>query len=488
MGRMIYDFVQSLTMREKAYFKRFSRVYSDKDNSNYLRIFEALEKQTDFEPELLQKTFANDAFGQYLSSEQHYLLEQLLDSLINFHFESSHHRRILKLILYVDLLTERGFRKKAQKILRQAKTLAYQHEEFSLILKLIQTEEEILFSHGVLNFTQQLQLLRAEREEVTSKIQNFNDLRLYREQVRELQFTAGYIHQPEHYPNIYNNPLLENEEMALSIGARENWHYIQGLKHYLLRDFVRSQEANQQYLAFFELHEAFFKKSKKLPLLSNLMYQSALIKDKYWFEEAGRQLEQLKNEKDCDRHYIAYIQYARWFEWYYQCEDLLNTRRLMKEVDGFLQDHSRDLGSTEVDYLCRLMIRAAITTQQWSLAPQWVHWWYKTKKSNHGLRYIRLYTLIAYYELGYKQLLESEVLSTQKILRQHKQLGQLEQVLIAFFKNYIRFFESPEQLRQLLISLWEQLLEIKVNPIENQSFITFGFDKWVEDKLKTKGS
>lgn len=483
MRRMIYDFVQSLTMREKAYFKRFSRVYSDKPELNYLRVFEFLEKQAHFDPDAVQKHFQQETIGRYLSSEQHYLLEQMLDSLIHFHFETSNHRRILKLILYVDLLTEKGFRKKAQKILHQAKTLAYKYEEFSLILKLIQTEEEILFSHGVLNFTQQLELLRTEREEVTTKIKNFNDLRLYREQVRELQFTAGFIHDPQDYPHIYNNPLLEKEEMALSISARENWHYIQGLKHYLLRDFLHSQQANQHYLAFFEAHECIFKVSKKLPLLSNLMYQSALIKDQHWFEEAGKKLEALKNEKDIDRHYISYIQYARWFEWYYQTGDPAGAAQLMDTVGAFLHEHHLQLGSTETDYLCRLMIRAAITTRQWSKTPEWVQWWYKNKKANHGLRFIRLCTLIAYYELGYKQLLESEVLSTQKILRKHKQWGMLEQAMVAFFKNYLRFYDKPDQLHQLFVQLNDELHIIKNNPFENQLFIMFDFDQWVEGKM-----
>lgn len=480
MNQMIYNFVQSLTMREKAYFKRFARIYSEHKEPNYIRLYSFLERQEVFNPKSLQKAFSEESMGKYLSSEQHYLLEQILNSLIHFHFDSSHHRRILKLILYVDLLTERGFRKKAQKMLHQAKTLAYKYEEFSLILKLIQMEEEILFSHGVLNFTKQLQLLREERKLVSEKIQNYNDLRLYREQVRELQFTAGFVDDPSKYPEIFDNALLDEESSALSISAKENWHYIQGLKYYLLRQFSQSQKANKRYLAFFDEHAYLFKTSKKLPLLSNLMYQSALIHDKEWYRIADQQLELLKKEKELDQLYILYIQYARRFEWCYQKRDIPRCIELIEEVGAFIKTKSDLMGSAESDYLTRLIIRACIITQNWILVSQWVQWWYKIRKSSHGLPTIRLFTLMAYYQLGYKQLLESEVLSTYKILRQNRQLNQLERSLLTFFKGASRVFDQPQKLRLLVAQLVPILKEIKSRPAENHAFVFFDFVEWAQ--------
>ena len=87
---------------------------------------------------------------------------------------------------------------------------------------------------------------------------------------------------------------------------------------------------------------------------------------------------------------------------------------------------------------------------------------------------------MAYYQLGYKQLLESEVLSTYKILRQNRQLNQLERSLLTFFKGASRVFDQPQKLRLLVAQLVPILKEIKSRPAENHAFVFFDFVEWAQ--------
>ena len=81
-----------------------------------------------------------------------------------------------------------------------------------LLVPNLQMEEEILFSHGILHFTVHLEKLKKEREEITQKIQNLNELKLLKVLARELQFLdMPQITNPENYPRLFANPFLEGE-------------------------------------------------------------------------------------------------------------------------------------------------------------------------------------------------------------------------------------------------------------------------------------
>ena len=483
MKDLFFDFVSSLTFREKAYFKRFSQTYSDNKNKNYLKIYAFLEKQKKYDENALKAFFEDETFIKYLSSEKHYLLEQLLNSLINFHFHTSPFRKLTKWILYINILSEKGFRKKAMKVLKQAKRLAYRHEEFTVILQLIQMEEEILFSHGILNFTTQLEKLKKEREEITRKIQNLNEFRLLKVQARELQFEdQPHVSNPEKYPHIFDNPFLEDESNINSLKARDVWYYIKSVAHYLIRDFKASQLCNRDNLLFFEKHDYLFNNNHKLPILSNYLYLSAKVKDEKSFYVALEKLKALELEKDIDAEYIGYIKYARLFELFYKTGNTEASRNILPEVETFLTENKTQLGSTEVDYLLILIIRACIETHQFSKAQQWLNVWYKSETVDVSLNIVKLFTMITYFELDFRPLLEYEISSTYKSLKKRKQLRKLERLFIRFFKKYIKD-PSPEKTFNSLTLLKTNLLEIIQENNENVLFEQFDFSHWCDRKI-----
>ncbi len=484
MSDLIFNFVRSLTLREKAYFKRYTQLHNNSEDKNYLKIYKFIEKQKHYDEKALKNHFAGETFIKYLSSEKHYLLEQILNSLINFHANTSNNRKLLKLILYINILSEKGFKKKATKIIRQAKTLAYKHEEFTIILQLIQMEEEILFSHGILNYVQQLETLKAEREEITEKIQMLNRLRLLKAQSRELQYEyMPHVSDPSKYPHIFDNPLLKNKENIKSLKGLEIWHYINSITYYLVRDFKKSQISHQRYLKFYEENEYLFNKNQKLPVLSNYMYLSAKIKDEQHFMIGLTKLTDLIGEKDIDSDYIYYIKYARILELYHKINNQDAARALLDEVAEYVEKNSEKFGKTEIDHLIVLLVRAGIETQQFTKAQQWINLWYEKVSIEISLNIIKLFALIIYYEQDYADLLSHEINSTYKTLKKRKKYTKLEQVFIRFFKKIVH---EPDQLKKAKAfdQLHEELRAIQNNPTQNILFEQFDFLKWCEAKMQ----
>ncbi len=485
MSDLIFDFVRSLTLREKAYFKRHAQLHNQSQDKNYLKIYNYLEKQKKYSEEALKAHFKGETFIKYLSSEKHYLLEQILNSLINFHSNASNNKKLLRLISYISILSEKGFRKKATKILKKAKDLAYKYEEFTIILQLIQMEEEILFNHGILNYVQQLETLKKEREEITEKIQSLIELRLLKAQARELQYVfMPHVSEPSKFPHIFNNPLLTSKEKVKSLKGQEVWHYINCIAAYLLRDFKKSQNDYKEYLKFYEENEFLFKKNQKLPLLSNFMYLSAKIKDEPSFMLGLEKLTSLSGEKDIDSAYIYYIKYARILELYHKTENHSAAKTLLEEIHDYIDKNSDKFGDTEIDHLIVLLIRAGIETKQFTKAQQWINLWYKKVTIEVSLNMVKLFSLIIYFELNYSNLLSHEINSTYKILRKRKKLTTLDQTFIRFFKKIIKDPNSSKN-NKIYTTLKTNLEKIKQDPTQNILFEQFDFLKWCNEKMDT---
>lgn len=483
MSDLVFDFVQSLTLREKAYFKRYAQLYSDSKEKNYLKIYNYLEKQQIYDEAALKRTFHKETFIKYLSSEKHYLLEQVLNSLINFHANNSINRKLQKLILYINILSEKGFKKKATKTLKQAKTLALKHEEFTVVLQLIQMEEEILFSHGILDYVQQLKTLKEERETITKKIQELNELRLLKAQARELQYEfIPHVSQVIHYPHIFNHKLLKDVESIQSLKAKEVWHYINSIIHYLVRDYKKSLKGHIAYLEFYETNEFLFQKNQKLPILSNYMYLSAKVKNKEHFFLGLQKLELLLGEKDIDAAYIYYIKYARLLEYYHKIADHKATIKVLPEIANYIEENTEKFGKTEIDHVICQLIRAGIETRQFEDAQRWINLWYKTVDIEVSLNLVKIYSIIVYYELDYINLLEHEISSTYKTLKNRRRLKKLERSFIRFCKKIIKDPSTSKHVKALQI-LYNDLEEIKLDPLQNTNFEDFDFSKWALNKI-----
>lgn len=481
MSKATFEFVKSLTMREKAYFKRFTDTYSGKKEKNYLMLYDAMLSMDKYDTYALKQRFEGSTIAKYLSSESDYLEEQLLKSLANFYFDSTPQRELQKDILFVDILIDKGFPKRALKILSQAKKIAYRFEDFSTTLTLIQLEEEILFKEGILGFTKKLEKLQAERQQLYDQIQNLNQLRLLREQAREMQFTIGFVTDPSRYPEFYAHPLLESPDTALSRKAKEHWHYTKASLAYSTRNYQESQKQNGECIALMESNSHLFKKAKLLPFLSNFLYDSAMFGDKDSFFKYLPKLVKLEQDQTLDQVYVRYIKYTRLFELHYRMQDPSSTSLLMDKAGSFIRANHLKMSNTQIDYCLQLMVRAGIMTGRFEEAIDWLNWWQQMGALEHSIIYLRLFSLILHYDMGWNDLLGTEIDASSKVLRRHLLYDDLVKVLIGFFKKQLK---QKKHSNKCWIELRQDLETIRSDPEKNQAFEYFDFLAWCEERTE----
>lgn len=476
MSQFLFDFVHSLSMREKAYFKRYVNIHASDQNKNYLKIYDTIEGMKSFQKDDLKNHFDGTPIAKYLSSEISYLKNKILTSLINFHASNSPRNKIQKGILLIEILIVKGFRKEAMKKLNFFKKIAYRQEEFSFILRLIEQEEEILFKEGIFGFQDVLKKLKEERNSITAAIQNLNNLRILREEIRELQFTKRFITDDfRSQEDFYKNPILESENLCLSIKAKSHWYYVHSLKCFLARDYEAAMNLSEKNILLLEENQNLFPFSKQLPLISNFTYYAAKIKNKLAFKKGMDRLISLPPISQTDLTYIDYIKYSRHFELAYYTNDTVLTEQTLNLSIELIDTKIDQMGSVQVGYLLFLMIRATIVLEKYELGAAYLNRLFQLGVLNYLLIQTRLFSLIIHYQLRWDQLLVSEILLLKKLV---KEFPRDKDVINSFYDFFKKEIKNPNQTHIHSKKLQKRLEKISKDKEGNFVFDDFDFFQW----------
>src|SRR5687767_5435794 len=85
----LHQLIRSMNGSEKRYFKLFSDRQSQSDEKVYMQLFEAIEKQKEYNQEQIIEQFKNEKVINKFSVAKARLYELILRSLAVYHSESS---------------------------------------------------------------------------------------------------------------------------------------------------------------------------------------------------------------------------------------------------------------------------------------------------------------------------------------------------------------------------------------------------------------
>ncbi|MFK8006736.1 MAG: hypothetical protein AB8H03_10205 [Saprospiraceae bacterium] len=131
----LFSLIQSLTQAEKRYFKIFC--FSQKVDNNYLKLFELMVKQVDYDEEKIRKKFKGERFLKQLHVTKNYLYQLLLKSLRNYHSTISADAEIKSLLRNVEILFVRELYEASFSELRKVEKLATKFENQTALLEII---------------------------------------------------------------------------------------------------------------------------------------------------------------------------------------------------------------------------------------------------------------------------------------------------------------------------------------------------------------
>ena len=103
----LFELIKSLTKTEKRYFKLSASGFKKEDN-NYLKLFNALDKQSEYDEKKIVAQFPEEKFIKELRVTKKYLYKLITRSLISYHEESSVNSKLKYYLRCAEVLFEKG--------------------------------------------------------------------------------------------------------------------------------------------------------------------------------------------------------------------------------------------------------------------------------------------------------------------------------------------------------------------------------------------
>jgi hypothetical protein len=483
----LFLLIKSLKNTEKRYFtlSASSMVLSKKNN--YLKLFEVLNEQVEYDEEFILKKYRNQPFVKNFAANKAYLYDMILASLRNYQEDSIEEWAIRRNFYKIKILASKGLDMDCEKLIIKTKEKAWQYEQYQTLLDILDVELYLFGNCRIGDMNKDLFWnLKAEKDKVIKILSDYNNVHSAWHQINLL------------FSNKLNEPFEEVRKQAervitnLQLIQEPNENYSLTLRN--------------RYLACFELFYNSVGNAQKC-----YEYNKKLIENRQLIDE------RLPNiAVDAMAVYfnfmVACYKYEKWDE---MEQYLLKTQQY--------PIHSVEQEIRRTHNYCYNGILLYLHTKQYEKAQQVVDefvkakenfenryridfllfteahcgWYYFLQKSFdkantlwreilQGPKYnvetrtqatTRLYLLILYYTQQDSILLESELTNTKRFLKQHFLFEKNEKIFIEAFSKLNNTKADKEIFQALSLQIKDSDAIITEKSVLNRFII-----QWIDEK------
>lgn len=490
----LFDLIRSLTKSEKRFFKLHSALQSGE--KNYLRIFDAIDKQKEYDEAAIKKQFTKETFIRHFPSEKNHLYKLILKALRAYHADSSVSGILKQHINNIEILFGKALHEEATKVLQRAKHIAKEHERLYLWFELLSWEKMLIeeaYHSG--NFTRDLNSLIKEEEMVLEKLQNLATYNVLYAKINYVFRSGGYVRTEEEHAmveEISGHPLIVGKNTALTHRASTICHYTQGFCQWAKRDWAASYAKFARVKEILDKHPL-LKKDLPQRYVRTLYYLIQCEIELGDFAHVASDIEKLRELPgktgfgDIDIRLLVFCN--SWLS------DLRYHDRAGAFAEGVLLEEEVMRGMALWDaqlpkeYELEFFFLLATLNFGAGNLSRSLFWLNKVlNDAEPALRqdiftYARLFNLVVHYELGNYELLEYIVRSTQRYLSKRQRAYGVEAALIEHIKKLARS-SSADAKRKLMVSLQSNFDELMRDPNESTVLKYFNFRAWVAAKVE----
>lgn len=143
----LWQLIQSLSSKEKLFFKRNFTVTRSPEQRLYIKLFDVIASQKKYDEPAILKKFGPSLSNKNIAFQKHYLQQQVCDAIVEYDSRNNASHDIYDQIRLVRIYRKKGLLDEAQTVWKKAVAKARKTESFAL-LNLLKTEFEkmILFS------------------------------------------------------------------------------------------------------------------------------------------------------------------------------------------------------------------------------------------------------------------------------------------------------------------------------------------------------
>ena len=281
----LFQLVRSLTGSEKRYFKLYVNEHG-KENSKYMRLFEALDAMQVFDEDILKKNvYGNTSIESRKYSElKAYLYDLILKCLQSYDEKRSIDYKLKGYLKSIHSLYRRSLFDDCLQIIHKAMKPAEKYEKFKVILELQAWKKQIFYARADIGSLDKE--LKSINETESTSIAQLENLLEYKKIFFELLIhlrknpSGKNSNKSNEIENILNHPLMTKEKQAQSHQALVAYHRIKTIYQFSKGAFMEFFQGSRHLIDIMESQPHFLKEdlSEYISALSNFAISSSLVK------------------------------------------------------------------------------------------------------------------------------------------------------------------------------------------------------------------
>ena len=490
----LFELIQSLSQTEKRYFKVFLQKYVKGGKDNFARLFDEIEKQKTYNESKL-KSFP------HLAVLKVRLEEYILWSLQDFHSSKSVSEKLKREIRSIEILFHKRLFEHAKKQIFKSKKTAEHYEEFLSLHELLKWELKIINAEAFASVSQEeLRKIYKQAEECLEKAVNANQYSLFCDSIYLQIRQHGFFRKKEElkkFGAMMNNRLLKSPKEALSMDAKYFFHSSHIGFAQLQGDIQKAHNNNEEILKLLEGSSQHIQKDPRKYLS---MKQNSTVW-LYHFKEYDKALESLENLKQFiihQRTFLSEYLFARTF--YYVNTAMLycycrlgefgkGTAATIVFIKEFEKHKVRPLNRETEWMFCDAVGTVYFGAGKYSECIRWLNKIIQDKEGNirSDMQCMtRIFSLLAHYELGNRELLRYMVKWTYRFLSKRQRLYKFETIILGFIGKKSQRIDTRKKMVEAFSELKAELTKLLPNIHERRPLDDFEYIEWLESKIENK--
>jgi len=486
----LFLLVQSLGKAEKRQFRRYAERSNPKSSNNYVRLFDAISQQEEYDEAAIKKRFEGEKFIRNFSVAKAYLYDTLLQSLRSGRQAASEEMELRRALDHIELLHQRGLSGQARKILRRSLERARSEQLPGYVTELLRWERRLVVVDRSPKVPEILREVEAAENAALADLKAETRLLSLRARIRIILASRVDLRKTEvaeEIESLISDPLLQAPPDGLPFFARLAYHFIHASYHRLKGASEATQSHNRSALL---LWEGFPRLQRSHPdqylnALTTFLDASLRIWHFDDFDAHISKMEALPTTNERLQARAFYLGQHLQLRYAITAGQLARGQSQQPEIEAGLKQHAAYLNrNIELTLLYNLTVTLFLGGDHLAtirLANRLLN------EPDRGLRQdifdaLRMFEIVSHFERSNFDVLESRMRSFQRRLRTRPREYPYEQLIL---KAVRQLMDSPADERK---AIWGKL-GVELEQMEGAAHTT-GREElvlWVRYRAEGKG-
>jgi len=491
----LFQLIHSLQKSEKRNFKLYIQRSSGKKDLKIIQLFDAMDKLSEYDEKLLLKKMPTISKTQLANLKTH-LYRELLASLRLIKASDSIDMQLHEQLDYARILYNRGLYMQSLKILEKVKELSQTYFQDSLLGQAISLEKKIETLHITRSMKDRPERLTEEALEVNEHRKNITKLSNLALQMYSWYVKYGHARNEEEEKRVkkyFIQNLPSNARVLTGFYERLYLYESSCWYAFIRQHFLMYYRYAQKWVDLFKEHPVMIEvePGHYIKGMHNILNAHFDLRNYTGFEKALRSFEEFAAGPVANAHENFKVQtfiylYTAKINQHFMHGTFKEGLSLVPYIEEKLKEYALYFDNHRVLVFNYKIATLYFGSGDYATSIDYLH---RIINDNVDLRYdiqcyARLLHLLAHYELGNFDIMDSLIKSVYRFMRKMETITVIEEEVFKFLRHAFKL--SRRELKPELEKLLNKIKQFEKSRFETRSLAYLDIISWLESKVYEK--